>query len=147
MQGTVLALALRPAKSAPMKLCDNLALDPRAGVVGDHGTSQRRQVTLLAKSAWKIACEEVGVGLPWTTRRANILVEGIELQDLVGRRVQIGTSVVEVIGEVDPCHVMDAAQSGLRLALESDWRGGVYAKVVEQGAVQINDMISQHQFS
>ncbi|MEC7704641.1 MAG: MOSC domain-containing protein [Candidatus Thermoplasmatota archaeon] len=141
MRGHVLALALRPAKSAPMQLCHELALTPENGVIGDHGTSLRRQVTLLDKAAWDLACQEVETELPWITRRANILVTGIELQELVGRRVQIGTAIVEVIGEVDPCHVMDAAQSGLRSALETDWRGGVYAKVIEQGKIQLNDVI------
>ena len=143
VQGTVLALALRPEKGGAMALCDSISLTPENGVTGDHGTSQRRQVTLLDEAAWNTACEEITAELPWTTRRSNILVQGIDLQELVEQRIRIGAAVIEIIGEVVPCHVMDAAQNGLKDALVPDWRGGVYARIIESGTVSPDDKISQ----
>ena len=141
VQGTVLALALRPEKGGAMALAESISLTPEDGVIGDHGTSKRRQVTLLDEAAWQTACSEVGTELDWTVRRANILVRGIDLPKLVEQQVRIGTALVEVIGEVDPCHVMDAAQSGLKAALKPHWRGGVYARVIQSGFVSTNDNI------
>ena len=143
VQGTVLALALRPEKGGAMALAESISLTPENGVIGDHGTSQRRQVTLLDEENWIAACEEIATRLPWTARRANILVKGLDLPKLVGQRVRVGTALVEVIGEVDPCYVMDAAQNGLKDALKPDWRGGVYARVIESGIVASDDKISQ----
>lgn len=143
VQGTVLALALRAEKSGVMTRCESISLTPENGVIGDHGTSKNRQVTLLDEANWIAACEEIGLNLPWTARRANILVQGIDLEELVEQRIRIGTALVEVIGEVDPCYVMDAAQNGLKDALKPDWRGGVYARVIESGTVRPDDQISQ----
>ena len=145
VQGTVLALALRPEKGQAMALAERLSLTPENGVIGAHGTSKRRQVSLLDVAAWQAACSEAGTTLPWTTRRSNILVqiEGTDLQSLVGRSIQLGTAHVEVLGEVTPCHFMDAAHDGLKDALASDWRGGVYARIIESGVVTPNDVISQ----
>jgi len=128
-----------------MALAESISLTPENGVIGDHGTSKRRQVSLLDVNAWDVACLEVGTSLPWTTRRANILVQfdGTDLQSLVGCSIQLGTAHVEVIGEVTPCHFMDAAHDGLKDALASDWRGGVYARIIESGVVVPNDAISQ----
>ena len=142
VQGSVLALALRPEKGGAMALSESITLTPENGVMGDHGTSQRRQVTLLDEAAWQTACSEVGTELDWTTRRSNILVSNLDLQELVGRQILVGNALVEIIGEVVPCHVMDAAQKGLKDALKPEWRGGVYGRIIQSGTVHIDDPIS-----
>ena len=93
MQGTVLALALRPVKSQALIVQDTLELSPKTGVIGDHGTSRRRQVSLLDEAAWKAACIEVGEELDWTTRRSNVLVSGLDLQTLVGNQIRLGSAL------------------------------------------------------
>ena len=72
MQGSVLALALRPVKSQSVIVQDTLELSPQAGVIGDHGTSRHRQVSLLDEDSWNAACIEVDEALNWTTRRSNV---------------------------------------------------------------------------
>ena len=144
MQGTVLALALRPVKSQAFVVQKTLGLSPQAGVIGDHGTSRRRQISLLDEARWDAACTEVGEELDWTTRRSNVLVSGLDLQALVGSHIRLGSALVEVMGEVVPCHVMDAAKKGLKRALKSEWRGGVYGRVIESGQVHVGDAITIH---
>ena len=144
MQGSVLALALRPVKSQSVIVQDTLELSPQAGVIGDHGTSRHRQVSLLDEDSWNAACIEVDEALNWTTRRSNVLVSGLDLQNLVGSQIRLGSALVEVMGEVVPCHVMDAAKKGLKDALKPDWRGGVYGRVIESGQVHVGDKITVH---
>jgi len=142
VQGTVLALALRPIKSTAMALCATLTLSPDEGVIGDHGTSLRRQVTILDIASWNAACGDVDISLPWTSRRANILVENLDLKSLVGQTIRIGTALAKVRGEVVPCYVMDAAHLGLKDAMKSEWRGGVFAQILQRGTVKIDDKIT-----
>ena len=142
MQGTVLALALRPEKGEAMALAESITVTPTDGVIGDHGTSKRRQVSLLDVTAWKTACSEIGVELDWTTRRSNILVSNLDLKELVGIQIRIGSALVEIIGEVVPCHVMDGAHDGLKRALKPEWRGGVYGRIIATGQVNIGDKIT-----
>jgi len=144
VQGSVLALALRPVKSQSVIVQDTLELSPQAGVIGDHGTSRHRQVSLLDEDSWNAACIEVDEALNWTTRRSNVLVSGLDLQNLVGSQIRLGSALVEVMGEVVPCHVMDAAKKGLKDALKPDWRGGVYGRVIESGQVHVGDKITVH---
>ncbi len=51
----------------------------------------------------------------------------------------IGSLLLEICGETDPCERMDAQHDGLRLALESAWRGGVSCRVLAAGVVSVGD--------
>ena len=101
-------------------------------------------MTLLDEVAWQTACAEIGTELDWTTRRSNILVSNPDLKELVGIQIRIGSALVEIIGEVVPCHVMDSAHDGLKRALKPEWRGGVYGRIITTGQVNVGDKITIH---
>jgi MOSC domain-containing protein YiiM len=116
----------------------------REGVGGDfRGRPGRRQVTLLSQEAWQAACTELGTDLPWTTRRANLLIKGLSFgQGSVGSILQIGDVQLEITGETDPCERMTQARAGLREALTPDWRGGVCCRVLTEGQITVGDPVS-----
>ena len=60
---------------------------------GERRFGRGREVTLLDRAAWERACEDAGAALPWTARRANLLVDGVGLADTPGRRVRVGDGV------------------------------------------------------
>lgn len=141
MSGRLLGIAVRAKSRAPMQELARAEVTPEAGVADDfRGKSRKRQVTVLAREAWQVACAEAGATLPWTTRRANLLVEGLDLERTVGRRLRIGPVLLEVTAETDPCVRMDDAQAGLRQALEPAWRGGASCRVLEGGAIAPGDV-------
>lgn len=110
-----------------------------AGFVGDtRGRPGPRQVTVLSVGAWREACAIAGADLPWLARRANVLVDGIDLRHAVGATLRLGDDVLLLVtGELDPCRRMDAAAPGLRLALADDWRGGVTCRVRRGGSLAV----------
>jgi MOSC domain-containing protein YiiM len=119
----------------------DVEIDAVTGLAGDaRGRKPGRQVTVLFREGWDAACRELGAALPWTTRRANLLVEGMAVP-AVGERIGIGNVVLEVTGETDPCRVMEAAHRGLRRALTPDWRGGVCCRVYRQGRIAVGDAV------
>lgn len=107
-----------------------------AGLEGDFKGAKypRRQITLLAREAWQAA-------LPWTVRRANLLIEGVRLPRAAGGIVRIGQVRLEVTGQTYPCQRMNEACAGLLSALAKDWRGGVTARVIEGGFVAHGDCV------
>ena len=111
------------------------------GVAGDlRGRPGRRQVTVLSMEAWQAACADLGRELPWTTRRANLLVTGVDLAAVnhgppEGRVLRIGPVELEVTGETAPCERMDEACPGLRAALSGAGRGGVTCRVLRGGEI------------
>lgn len=114
-----------------------------AGVEDDfRGKPGKRQVTVLSQAQWQAACDEVGAILPWTVRRANLLVDGISFDaNMVGQQIIIGQLILLITRETDPCPRMDAQFKGLTQALTPHWRGGVCCRVIADGRVTVGDQV------
>lgn len=134
-------IAIRSASRAPMVELRQALVTIEQGVAGDYrGKPGARQLSILSLDAWNKACDELGVSLPWTTRRANLLVEGREFGPRdVGKIVQLGTLRMKISIETDPCFRMDEQHPGLKEALMPEWRGGVCCTVLESGEIAIGD--------
>lgn len=138
MKSNLLGIAVKPCRLQPMQLAEAGELSLQAGLVGDsRGKPGPRQVTLLSLSAWHAACDDIGVILPWTERRANLLVGDLPLYQSAGSRIKIGDTVLEISGETDPCERMTAVHPGLFEALTPDWRGGVCCRVLRGGTITL----------
>ena len=80
--------------------------------------------------------------MPWTARRANLLVRGVELPKAAGAVIAIGDVRLQVMLETDPCSRMEEQCPGLREALTPDWRGGVCCRVLTGGTVSAGDVVT-----
>jgi MOSC domain-containing protein YiiM len=140
--GRIEALWTKRAHRGPMDSVPEATLVAGQGMQGSVGRSRRRQVTILAREAWNAATAVVGLDPGAASRRANILVSGIELARTRGRVLVIGSCRVLVGGELTPCERMDETAPGLRRALEPDWRGGVFGEVLEGGTVRVGDRVA-----
>jgi len=139
--GRLLGIAHARVKRAPLAEAPNAVVDIARGLEGDaRGAKTGRQITVLFREGWEAACRDLGVVLPWTMRRANLLVEGVPIPRK-GHRLIIGASTLEVTDETQPCSLMEKAHSGLRAALAPDWRGGVCCRVVAGGPIQVGDEV------
>jgi len=140
--GSVVSLAIRTGKLAAMRELKEVAAAAGGGLEGDNRSSRNRSVTLLAVEQWNLAIQELGVDLPWHTRRANVLVSGIDLASSIGRTLRIGEVEIAVVAETEPCEVMDRQQVGLRQALTPDCRAGVYGRIVRGGTLRVGDAVT-----
>ena len=120
-----------------------------AGLEGDSRGAKflTRQITVLAREDWEAALLDLSglmgpPDLPWTTRRANLYVEGLRLPRAKGGVLQIGPVVLEITGQTNPCHRMDEARIGLLSALHPEWRGGVTCRVRDGGAIALGAPIT-----
>jgi MOSC domain-containing protein YiiM len=146
--GRLTGSARRDEKRAPMQLLAAAVVSKHSGVDKDfRGKPGRRQVTVISAEAWCAVCQELGRELPWTTRRANLLVDDIDLPRRAGDVLQIGQLRLQINGETDPCSRMDEQCAGLKQALTPDWRGGVFCTVIEDGAVAIGDAVILHRIA
>lgn len=141
--GRVLAIARKPRHGAPMEPIDAASITPERGLAGNaNGRPGRRQLTVLTREGWGAACRDLGREVPWTTRRANVLVEGLELAGRVGWRLTIGEVMLEITGETTPCSRMDAQVAGLTAALAAGWRAGVTCRVLQGGEIGRGDAVT-----
>lgn len=142
--GRVAWIGLRPARRAPMQAVATVPVDAAAGLVGDRWqgrASQARQVTLIQAEHLPAIAHFLGRDqvAPELLRR-NILVEGLNLLALKGRRFRIGSAVLEGTGECHPCSRMEEVLGrGGYNAVRG--HGGITARMVEGGAVTLGDAV------
>jgi MOSC domain-containing protein YiiM len=117
-------------------------LSPEMGIHGTVDRSRRRQVTLLSAEVWEELMRERGASIPPKERRANLLVRGVELYETRGRILRVGSVRLEIGGETTPCERMDALHPGLQDAMRSNWRGGAFARVLDEGMIRVSDEAS-----
>ncbi len=140
---TLRGIAYRLKSKGEMLTRDRVQVTPERGIENDYrGHPHNRQVTVLSVDDWQSACDELNLDLPWTTRRANLLVEGISFSPAsVGDVIQIGDLRLQVTRETDPCRRMEEAQPGLMKALAPDWRGGACCRVMSGGEISLGDRV------
>jgi MOSC domain-containing protein YiiM len=141
--GKLLGIAIKEASQAPMKVIEEATVTLASGVENDfRGHPGKRQATVLSSELWDEACSLLGAKLPWTTRRANLLIEGISLIDTTGYYLHVGDVVLEITGETIPCKHMDQAFQGLKDALTPSWRAGVTCKVIKEGRICVGYQVT-----
>jgi MOSC domain-containing protein YiiM len=86
--------------------------------------------------------KEIGSDAGPETRRANVLVSGIDLRKTRGRVLRIGQARLRIAGEVKPCERMEEAVTGLRALMFPEWRGGAFAEVLDGGTVTTGDAVA-----
>ncbi len=141
--GKLTDIATRSAKRAPMVHHQAIEISASGGLAGDFGRKPgKAQVTIVSAERWDAACAALGEDVPWSERRANLLVSGIDLDVVPGRQLAVGNVILEITGETDPCARMDEARAGLRAALTPDARAGVRCRVISGGSIKIGDAVA-----
>jgi MOSC domain-containing protein YiiM len=142
--GNVLGISARIESRAPMVVFASAKVSFKHGVGDDFRGLKRngRQITIMSKEGWEAALLDLGKDLHWTTRRANIFIKGIDLENTTGEVLKVGSFLVEITGELNPCYRMDEQVAGLTKALTPNWRGGVTCKLLREGIVNEKDQVT-----
>lgn len=136
----LIGIAIKQKKRAAMQTLDGAFISLEKGVENDfRGKPSKRQVTIMSSKAWQQANGILNTDLSWTTRRANLLVDDLELENTTGQTITIGEVELLITQETDPCERMTEAAEGMFEALKPHWRGGVCCRVIRAGQVKLGD--------
>ena len=138
--GRLEAILLRPARREAVVPVAQAGVGPR-GLEGDHGASEKRAVTLIQAEHLAVIGALLGTGpVAAEDLRRNLVVSGINLAALRGRRLRIGTAELELTGICAPCSRMEEAFGpGGYSAVRG--HGGMCARVVVPGALGTGDSV------
>jgi MOSC domain-containing protein YiiM len=139
--GEVRWIGLRPARDVPMREVDSAEAVAGKGLRGDRYGSGKRGITLIQAEHLPAIAALAGVETiaPATLRR-NLVVSGIPLIALKGRRFRIGEALCEGTAPCDPCSRMELALgAGGYNAMRG--HGGLCARILEGGTFRIGDAV------
>ena len=139
LMGKLEAIWIKRARRGSMDRVQQAKLVAGKGIVGNANQGGRRQVTIIEKEVWAERTAAVGARLDPSTRRANLMISGLDLVKSRGKTLRIGECVLEIAGETKPCERMEEAAPGLRAAMYPEWGGGAFAMVVKGGTISIGD--------
>jgi MOSC domain-containing protein YiiM len=137
--GTLERIWIKRAKRGPMDPVRTAALEPSHGLIGNANRGGKRQVTIISRERWTEVTKTLGADLEPQTRRANLMVSGLNLENSRGRVLRIGTTRLLINGETRPCEQMEEAHAGLQEVMRERWGGGAFAEVVEGGEIRVGD--------
>ncbi len=140
----LIGIAFKRQRRGEVETTGHTHISVSAGIANDRigSASKRRQITVLRAEDWAAAVADVGAELPWTVRRANLLVEGLPtLASTAGQYLNVGCVKLLITGECDPCSRMGEIHIALPDALTPEWRGGLTCTVIDGGDIAIGDNV------
>jgi MOSC domain-containing protein YiiM len=140
--GRLEAIWIKRVHRGPMDELTEATAIAGQGIAGNVDRSRRRQVTIIEREVWDALVRELRADVPPSSRRANLMVSGVRLQETRGRTLRIGSVRLAIGGETTPCERMDEAFPGLRAAMRPNWGGGVFAQVLDDGIIVVGDAVS-----
>ncbi len=98
------------------------------------------QVTLITEQELKRAQKQTHIPLENGGHRRNLVINGIKLKQLVGKRFQIGNALFEYHKPRPPCGYIDQVEGrGIGRALSHN--SGVCLKVIEGGRIDVGGLV------
>lgn len=137
----------QPAGEHPALAVEAITCRAGWGLEGDrfygYRPGYKGQVTFFAWETYEAAREKFAVpALSPAAFRRNVLVAGLDLNALIGRRFSLGGVEFEGTGEARPCHWMnEAVAPGAEEWLKG--QGGLRAKILSDGALAVGPVSLQ----
>ena len=103
--------------------------------------NHKGQITLIEKENIDYYNNKYKSKIPYTDFRRNIVTEGIELNSLVKKEIEIGTIKILPYEICKPCLHLEQMVSGKDIIKEFLRRGGLRCEVLVSGKVKIGDKI------
>ena len=140
-KGRLEAIWIKRFKRGPMDPAEEATMVEGRGIDGNANQGGKRQVTIISKEMWEKLMAEVGGDNDPASRRANLMVSGVDLTETRERVLAIGGVRVRINGETRPCERMDEAQHGLKGAMQVPWAGGAFGEVLDDGTISVGDSV------
>lgn len=144
-RGTLEGIFRAPKVDLPLTSVPSAQVEAGAGLVGDRHhepgapATRKRALTLIAAETLE-ALAGRGLALAPGQSRRQLVVRGVDLARLEGRRFRVGPVLLEGTGPCHPCdHLEELTLPGVRAALEG--RGGLTARVLEGGTLRVGDAV------
>ena len=115
------------------------------GVVGDRHFDEYNdpynQLTLIEAENIDYYNTKYGLDIPYKDFRRNVVTKGIQLNDLIGKKIKIGSVEVEGIDLCRPCRHLTEVLNQSNILKEFLRRGGLRCQILNSSTINVDDEI------
>ena len=115
------------------------------GVVGDRHFKEFNdpycQLTLIESENIDYYNIKYGLNIPYLDFRRNVVTKGIQLNDLVGKKILVGNVEIEGIDLCRPCRHLTEVLGQDNILKEFLRRGGLRCQILTSSTIKIGDKI------
>jgi len=145
--GEVVSIHLVRHRDGAAEELERAMVHPNYGLEGDWRSRRNRggQLTLIEAETLEAVGRLLDSPVPPGASRRQIVVRGVNLNDLIGQRIRLGSLRLFVETPCDPCSRMELTiGEGAKVALEG--RGGVRCHVLVGGELCVGDPLIEEPF-
>jgi len=141
----VYKLGVSTHNNQPIKEVNFIDIIANQGVKGDRHFNEfndpYNQLSLIESENIDYYNFKYGLDIPYIDFRRNIITKGIKLNDLVGKKFEIGKVKLEGIDLCRPCRHLSEVLSQDNIIKEFLRRGGLRCQILNTSNIEVGDKI------
>ena len=141
----VIRLGIAKNKNQKIQEVEKIELLSGKGIVGNRhfheNNDARCQITLIESENIDYYNNKFKTDYSYIDFRRNVVTKGIQLNDLVGKKLLIGNVEVQGHDLCRPCKYLEETLKGQDIIKEFLRRGGLRCEILNSGTVVIGDEI------
>ena len=141
----VYKLGISIKNNQPINEVNSINVLTNQGVAGDRHFKEfndpYNQISLIESENINYYNIKYGLNIPYVDFRRNVVTKGIQLNNLVGKKILVGNVELEGIDLCRPCRHLMTALGQDNILKEFLRRGGLRCQVLSSSSIKIGDKI------
>ena len=141
----VLKVGITKVNNQIINEVDTIEVIANKGVVGDRHYNEFNdpycQISLIESENIDYYNTKYGLNISYLNFRRNVVTKGIELNDLVGKKILIGNTELEGIDLCRPCKHLTEVLNQDNIIKEFLRRGGLRCQILSSSKISVGDEI------
>ena len=144
--GEVLKLGITANNNQPINEVLSIEVLANKGIVGDRHfhdfNDPYNQLSLIESENIDEYNIKFGLNIPYINFRRNIVTKGIQLNDLIGKKLKVGNVELEGIELCRPCRHLTEMLDQKNVLKEFMRKGGLRCQILSSSEITIGDKIN-----
>ena len=141
----VLKLGITANSNQPIQEVNSIEVLANKGIIGDRHFQEfndpYNQISLIESENIDDYNMRFGLNIPYIDFRRNVITKGIKLNDLVGKKLKVGSVELEVIDLCRPCRHLTEMLNQDNVLKEFLRKGGLRCQILSSSNIKIGDKI------
>ena len=141
----VLKIGITANNNQPIKEVNSIEVIAKKGIVGDRHFHEfndpYNQLSLIESENIDEYNIRFNLNISYIDFRRNIVTKGIQLNDLIGKKIKIGNVKLEVIDLCRPCRHLTEMLDQKNVLKEFLRKGGIRCQILSSSKINVGDKI------